>query len=949
MGWLTGRSRAPSDDRPLEVSVGRPTLQFTDAQPRHDLQALGQITPTGASTSRDGSSGPRDADRPKTSGGVAPINTRPTANTAKSFNLYPAESPRFKPAGLAVPTRADEGTSIGMALGSPTHPPPRPAPQSYNSSPLLNSDALVHDEHLFEDPSARNKSGKWKKIGGLFKAKTAFANQGQQSPFYSLHNQYAASVSPHSEVKPSATDTWPLSQPPPGGMAPKAQKVTGHGFDSRSNSKQKNNEQDRSKPSTDPNRSFQPSNLGTHARRGSSGNSNDNTTALKNFENSALFSKGSALPSLDVDIPDSQMERYSVMFSGLLSGSSSNLLARRSRMLEKLKTIDDETHQYKKDDLEQAVFPNVPNDQSHLAPHTQSRRATSPSKSPSFNLFPSTDVNRDGRRSPIPRSFTAPARLSPMQETFEHEERSDSRHRIQPDADFISSPSQTASSTTNGQKYSTDSSFISPASTRDSTEDDDIIFNVKPLHPLSEFEEQQWELMSSENLTKPVPMTFQPKPRSKLGNQSLEWDMIGSKKAEAKPLRANTRHSHEETLAALERPLPQGQDIAPLQPTKAAIDRIMSPPAPKERKKLSDPETADATTNVAVEDAIRKLNEPLVRKLSQKEGNCAKQSAATPFVPKLKVRNRANTASSTIQPDPVAPVSSLESSISRLVDTHPPLTDETITAFANDLDELEHQIESRAVRAMKKQHGSSGNSKSKPTIVDDFPKPSSVKLGGLAPRPHRLATDEFGNTINLKQGESRAVRAARKQAADLAKAKNIEGPSPLKSAPSLSASTSVSPNLNPNTSSFISAPSSGSPSPSPSPSPASAEVQLARTISLSKKPKQLLVPVGHGHGHSHAAKSKALGPVPVWNDPTRLTTENGETYGDREVVRTPTIIEPDNDEDSMRSGGAGGTGYFVARGVGGAMAGGNAGGRGDYGRVRGHRVERSVGVVIESA
>lgn len=975
MGWLTGRSRAPSDDRPFEVTVGRPTLQFTDAQPRHDLQALGQIsTAPRPPTARNGSVGPNDADRPKTSGGTAQQTSQPSAHAPKSFNLYPAESPRFKPAGLAVTTKTDNA-SIGMALGSPTHPPQRQAPQTYNSSPLLNSDALVHDEHLFDDLSARNKSGKWKKIGGLFKAKQAFANQGQQSPFYSLHNQYAASVSP--DLKPPSTDTWPLPQPPPRGMAPKAQKVTGHGLDSRQNFGGRRSEWDRSKEPIEMSKSKQQPNVNTHGRRGSFGNPHDNSTALKNFESSAMFSKGGAFPSLDVDIPDSQMERYSVMFSGLLGGSSSNLLARRSRMLEKLRTIDDETSQHKKDDANALSLPHGPRDQSRLAPRPQTRRATSPSKSPSFNLFPNTDTDRDGRRSPVPRSFTAPARLSPMQETFEHEEKDDVRRQLQSDADFISSPSQTASSTTNGQKYSTDSSFISPASTRESVDEDDIIFNVKPLHSLSEFEEQQWELMSSENLTKPMPKTLQPKPQSKLRDQFLDREMASTKKVEVKQLRAKTRDSHEETLAALERPVPRGQDLAPLQATKAAIDRIMSPPAPKDRKKLSDPSVEDSATSVAVEDAIRKLNEPLVRKLSQKDEPTptafpvSNPPTTTPYVPKLKVRNRSNTVSSTAQPESIAAISSSQPYVRSIVDTHPPLTDETITAFANDLDELEHQIESRAVRAMKKQYGSSNSGKSKPATADDFPKPSSAKPNGLIQRPTRSATDDLKNGAVGEQGESRAVRAARKQAADLAKAKSTENlAAPSKSAQSFpspprsvnSAATSSTSNLsanhapNLNTTSFISAPSSGTPTPSPSPSPASAEVQVARSISLSKKPKQLLVPVGHGHGQGHGhgvAAKKALSPVPVWSDPTRLTMEDGETLGQREVVRTPTIVEPERDDGDGRPG------YFAgavaAKGFGGAIVGSGGGGggggkgRGDYGRMRGHRVERSVGVVIESA
>ncbi|KAL2120586.1 hypothetical protein VTJ04DRAFT_4613 [Mycothermus thermophilus] len=87
---------------------------------------------------------------------------------------------------------------------------------------------------------------------------------------------------------------------------------------------------------------------------------------------------------LDVEIPDIRLERYSVMFSGVLnpngnSGNQNNnngnksLLERRQATLEKLKNIGDDT-------------------ENHLSTTwVPTRRATSPQpmKSPTFSLFPS--------------------------------------------------------------------------------------------------------------------------------------------------------------------------------------------------------------------------------------------------------------------------------------------------------------------------------------------------------------------------------------------------------------------------------------------------------------------------------------------------------------------------------------------------------------------------------
>ncbi|KAK4126238.1 hypothetical protein N657DRAFT_568394 [Parathielavia appendiculata] len=85
---------------------------------------------------------------------------------------------------------------------------------------------------------------------------------------------------------------------------------------------------------------------------------------------------------LNVDIPDIRLERYSVMFSGVLNpnGTKSSLLERRQATLKKLKTLSDkiETEEVKE--------------------KTRPRRATSPqpTKSPAFSLFPQTPTRQSG-------------------------------------------------------------------------------------------------------------------------------------------------------------------------------------------------------------------------------------------------------------------------------------------------------------------------------------------------------------------------------------------------------------------------------------------------------------------------------------------------------------------------------------------------------------------------
>ncbi|KAM7190588.1 hypothetical protein V8F33_009378 [Rhypophila sp. PSN 637] len=123
---------------------------------------------------------------------------------------------------------------------------------------------------------------------------------------------------------------------------------------------------------------------------------------------------------LDIEIPDIRLERYSIMFSGVLNqegggaGPASSLLARRQATLEKLKTINDRIQDEEDEKLKTTK---------------QYRRATSPQpmNSPVFSLFPATHTRRPSTLAPqVPltrmRSNTSPALLpSPSKGTFDED------------------------------------------------------------------------------------------------------------------------------------------------------------------------------------------------------------------------------------------------------------------------------------------------------------------------------------------------------------------------------------------------------------------------------------------------------------------------------------------------------------------------------------------------
>lgn len=125
------------------------------------------------------------------------------------------------------------------------------------------------------------------------------------------------------------------------------------------------------------------------------------------------------IPSfLDVNIPDTKLERYSVMFSDVLGHAppkqenSGSLLSRRQATLQRLKTIDDKIEA---EEMEKE--------------RARARRATSPqpTATPQLRLFPMPSEGRvtpamdtpTSRSRPL-RSNTSPGRLpSPTQATFD--------------------------------------------------------------------------------------------------------------------------------------------------------------------------------------------------------------------------------------------------------------------------------------------------------------------------------------------------------------------------------------------------------------------------------------------------------------------------------------------------------------------------------------------------
>lgn len=170
------------------------------------------------------------------------------------------------------------GCMIGIALGSPSMLPQPPSPPRFKPVEWDSITSGLPSENPEPLGTLRRKPSKWKKLGRLFKGKQG-DKRGVDEPFYQLDMNTQA---PPQESKPQTRDTSQQSRFP---------KV----------------EDDM--PYTESR---------THYMSGQQKSRNDSL--------------------LEIDIPAVQMERYSVMFSGVLDKRpDTSLMARRNKPLDDIK------------------------------------------------------------------------------------------------------------------------------------------------------------------------------------------------------------------------------------------------------------------------------------------------------------------------------------------------------------------------------------------------------------------------------------------------------------------------------------------------------------------------------------------------------------------------------------------------------------------------------------
>ncbi len=266
---MLGKPRSP----PQAQGISQPHLRYTDALPRSDLRDIDR----GVSYSRPIQQPVRSPQYSNTSQGrniSRATNTRPSG-----FDFHLTAPPNEPLRTSDTPLGVDEAM-IGIALGSPRLLEPRNMPsQKQPLPPPTPPDG--------EGPSSalQRKPSKWRKIGGLFKAKNALASDTNTTkPFYQVRapNENPQQGSTHSVDYKSrrrpGTKTGPIENTEVWPCLVSENEALAH-------------KQDSSKPKV----------------------------------------PGSFL---QVEIPQVEMERYSVMFGGLLNNNRPSLLDRRSKTLD---------------------------------------------------------------------------------------------------------------------------------------------------------------------------------------------------------------------------------------------------------------------------------------------------------------------------------------------------------------------------------------------------------------------------------------------------------------------------------------------------------------------------------------------------------------------------------------------------------------------------------------
>lgn len=472
--WLSIRKKNPS----LHNNPGHPDASSTTKPQGFDF-AFNDLPKQSIQLN----SRPVELPRPKTSGAVGkrkpPVEVsqrRPTTSGA----------PKTSSPQVSNGTVKSQESSIGLALGSPGHPPV--AFRSPEASPSDDHPSSRHYPPGVER-ALQMQSKRWKKFGILFKTRQALVRRDDISPgptiglptgFVVLDKSPTSQAStfeslskrtaPVYHVEDDAIPPPPIEKSPRFMVPPPPEKTV-----------EKHEEDMRSRPST----------------------ATDADSLIDTYTRPPLPKL-----ELDIPIPTPPFDRYSVMFKNVPANRSSSLLARRSKTLDSLKSFEDSRPTTKGGEQDRAPAVDAESAE-NLTPLMPPRRLTTPTtKSPAvskYSLFPAPspapvkvtgripflESNNSSNLGQLRRSVTSPARLSPMQDRFSVNKPEPLQpKRFIPGESMIQSPEDNTASTDRSNPWSADHSVQSSMSSN--TTVDDIFFDIRAFRDSKGVEDGQF-------------------------------------------------------------------------------------------------------------------------------------------------------------------------------------------------------------------------------------------------------------------------------------------------------------------------------------------------------------------------------------------------------------------------------------------------------------------------
>jgi hypothetical protein len=335
---LLGRSKSlrfknnrkePSPE--LDVSEPRTTVERDGNAPHKNRDA--RVAPSLA-TGRENNPSMENIVRPKTAGGVAPssrIKAHIPVTAADDSNLFPTSVSRpfaysNSPATSSINLRSDTPDTIGLAIGSPSEAPPTvidnfPSPANAQLLSPPTNGKRTPSPNLISNTPATQRASETRETNPEKSKDQAEMNDAAKPKLSRWKSLFGGGRKP-SPANDQKSNYLPLSQQ----LSPDYGNWSGASYTSvaTAHTPPWSSKKQKGKPGVK-----RAATLPTSPMRPDRGSP-------------APPPKDGAF--LDVEIPDVQLERYSVMFKGLLPGQRvsrqpSNLLARRQANTEKANSL----------------------------------------------------------------------------------------------------------------------------------------------------------------------------------------------------------------------------------------------------------------------------------------------------------------------------------------------------------------------------------------------------------------------------------------------------------------------------------------------------------------------------------------------------------------------------------------------------------------------------------